>query len=308
MLNEFDIFLSKRITECDIIVYSLPYRDGLTATNRMILDSCIHSYTLHKLVAVQTGFKLVSHIDDMLKRCYEMLECETTLDVSAEFKIRYPFYIVPNIIELSTPDIALIATAFEEAKNAMQLVAAPLLASVGKSLGSGNSYLLVGANLSNTLKQGFVTATDCVSLGANVEGTHGRGYEAVNFALTPSAELTDLYYCITNTARTVTEISALVLGTEFHYSLGRGYSGVALKATASGSLAQKFTAAQSTLDILSSLTAIIAKVIKPDDSAMMFTADASMIIKRKRLLSDMDESELVSFDDMTLGEIDFVIL
>ena len=308
MLNEFDIFLSKRITECDIIVYSLPYRDGLTATNRMILESCINSYTLHKLVAVQTGSKLVSHIDAMLKRCYEMLECETTVDVSAEFETRYPLYITPNVIELSTPDIELIATAFEEAENTMQLVASPLLASVGKSLGSGGSELLVSAGLSNTLKQGFVTAMDCVSLGANVEGTHGRGYEAVDFALTPSAELTGLYYCITNTARIATEIAALVLGTEFHYSLGRGYSGIAFGATEGGSAAQKFAAAQSTLDILSSLTAIIAKAIEPDDSSMMFTADASMIIKRKRLLSDMDESELVSFDDMTLGEIDFVIL
>lgn len=36
MAKEFDIYLNKRLTECDIIVYSIPFRDGLTATNRMI--------------------------------------------------------------------------------------------------------------------------------------------------------------------------------------------------------------------------------------------------------------------------------
>ncbi len=29
MVKEFDIYLKRRITECDLIVYSLPYRDGL---------------------------------------------------------------------------------------------------------------------------------------------------------------------------------------------------------------------------------------------------------------------------------------
>ncbi len=45
MAKEFDIYLNKRLTECDIIVYSIPFRDGLTATNRMILESCLESYT-----------------------------------------------------------------------------------------------------------------------------------------------------------------------------------------------------------------------------------------------------------------------
>ena len=46
MVKEFDIYLKRRITECDLIVYSLPYRDGLTATNRIILESCIESWRL----------------------------------------------------------------------------------------------------------------------------------------------------------------------------------------------------------------------------------------------------------------------
>lgn len=28
MAKEFDIYLNKRLTECDIIVYSIPFRDG----------------------------------------------------------------------------------------------------------------------------------------------------------------------------------------------------------------------------------------------------------------------------------------
>ena len=67
MAKEFDIYLNNRLTECDIIVYSIPYRDGLTAIHRMILNSCIERYTLYKFVAAQTNSELVQHIDEMLK-------------------------------------------------------------------------------------------------------------------------------------------------------------------------------------------------------------------------------------------------
>ena len=73
MAKEFDIYLNKRLTECDIIVYSIPYRDGLTAMNRLVLESCLDSYVLQKFIAVQTGSELISHIDEMIKTCYERL-------------------------------------------------------------------------------------------------------------------------------------------------------------------------------------------------------------------------------------------
>ena len=78
MAKEFDIYLNKRLTECDIIVYSIPFRDGLTATNRMILESCLESYTLQKFIAVETGSELVSHIDKMIKTCNERLHMAST--------------------------------------------------------------------------------------------------------------------------------------------------------------------------------------------------------------------------------------
>ena len=53
MAKEFDIYLNDRLTQCDTIVYSIPYRDGLTVMNRLILETCLESYTLQKFIAVQ---------------------------------------------------------------------------------------------------------------------------------------------------------------------------------------------------------------------------------------------------------------
>ena len=35
-MKEYDIFLKQRLTEGSIIVYSLPFRDGVSAVNRVV--------------------------------------------------------------------------------------------------------------------------------------------------------------------------------------------------------------------------------------------------------------------------------
>ena len=52
MSKEFDIFLKKHIIECDLLIYSIPYRDGISVTDRLILNAALESYSLYKLVAV----------------------------------------------------------------------------------------------------------------------------------------------------------------------------------------------------------------------------------------------------------------
>ena len=99
MAKEFDIYLNNRLTECDILVYSIPYRDGLTAIHKLILESCIESYTLQKFVAIQTGSELVHHIDEMLKTCYERLSYATELDVTATFQTHSADIIIPAVSE-----------------------------------------------------------------------------------------------------------------------------------------------------------------------------------------------------------------
>ena len=112
MAKEFDIYLNKRLTECDIIVYSIPFRDGLTATNRMILESCLESYTLQKFIAVETGSELVSHIDKMIKTCNERLHMASTWGIDLEFQTHYVLNPVPTVIEIAPNDDEMSAFLF----------------------------------------------------------------------------------------------------------------------------------------------------------------------------------------------------
>lgn len=223
MAKEFDIYLRKRVHECDLIVLSLPFRDGLTVTNRMILESCVKSYLLYEFAAVQSGVDIASHIDEMLKICYEMLSFGTHIGISAEFQTHYSFYPNENIIELGSSDIPMLATMFTEAESAMLIGASPLLVSIGKSLGYGSSEMDLDVNLPDVLKQSVLTLKSEMAFYADVLGTNETDFISVTADIIPSANIVDLCYRVTRAGSTAMEIAALVLGTEIHFSFGRAF-------------------------------------------------------------------------------------
>lgn len=308
MAKEFDIYLNKRLTKCDIIVYSIPYRDGLTAMSRLILESCLKEYTLQKFIAVQTGSTLVSHIDQMIKTCYERLNCNTEFDVSVDFQTHYAIYPASSPLEIGAKDVKMLANSFIEAKNEMLISAAPLLAFVGKSLGRGNSTIVTDANLSGTLKRSIERGDDIVCFDASVSETNVQKLLRADAPIILNAEVVNLCYRITNLVDTALELTASVLGTELHFSFGHAYSGIAFGVTVSGTNTQKFEVAQSILRILCSATESIQQFFAPENTKIYITADASAITKRHRLLGEMDSDPVSQYDDMSLEEVDYVLL
>ena len=62
MAQTYNIYLRKRLTEFDLIIRNLPYRDGLVIYNRMYLDAMVNYLYLQKFIVGDTDTKLVSEI------------------------------------------------------------------------------------------------------------------------------------------------------------------------------------------------------------------------------------------------------
>ena len=101
MAKEFDIYLRKHLVECDLLIYSIPYREGISVTDRLILEAALNNYVLQKFAAVQMGSELTSHIDKMIKLCLEKLNIGTSLNASATLGAK------SNIFLENTPVICL---------------------------------------------------------------------------------------------------------------------------------------------------------------------------------------------------------
>lgn len=307
MAKEFDIHLNRQVTECDIIVYSLPYRDGLSAANRLILESCLESYTLQKMIAVQTGSSLVAHINDMIKLCKERLSIGIEFSQDASFQVSYASYPDDMVIHLGASDLNVLETSFYEAKNGMVLAVAPLTAYVTRPFSSVTMPILLGADVGE-VKQSMIDALSSAVLHVSDVDTQKVDYLKTDAPIVVSAELANLCYSIYDTAETAIGIAQYVLGTELHHSFGFGNSALHIGAAVSGTNAQKFLAIESYAHILANAVDFAVKYITVDASAAVIDVGASSIVKRHRLLSEIDSDTLADLDGSTLEELDFVIL
>lgn len=309
MAKEFDIYLNNRLTECDILVYSIPYRDGLTAIHKLILESCIESYTLQKFVAMQTGSELVHHIDEMLKTCYERLSYATELDVMATFQTHYSLYSDTAGIIMSAECVETLSNLFAKAEFAMQLTAQPVMAYTGKSGGNAESSLVINAALEKDIKNSLLTVAPVVEIETSVLGTNKRSAISVSPGIDIACELTNLCYRFYNGAQAVIQMAADVLATELHYSLGEGTSAIEFSADiGDGDCSTKYEEFETAVIFVAEVVEAIRQFMHPELHSIAIGIVVDPIMKRHRLLSEMDADNLSAYDDMLLEEIDYVII
>nr|DAY87633.1 MAG TPA: hypothetical protein [Caudoviricetes sp.] len=309
MAKEFDIYLNNRLTECDILVYSIPYRDGLTAIHKLILESCIESYTLQKFIAVQTGSELVHHIDEMLKTCYERLNYATELNVTATFQTHYSLYSDTAGIMVSAECVETLSNLFAKAESAMQLTAQPVMAYTGKSGGNAESSLVINAALEKDIKNSLLTVAPVVEIETTVLGTNKRSAISVSPGIDIACELTNLCYRFYNGAETVIQMAADVLATELHYSLGEGTSAIELSADiVDGDCSTKYEEFETAVIFVAEVVEAIQQFMHPELHSIAIGLAVDPILKRHRLLSEMDADNLSAYDNMLLEEIDYVII
>lgn len=307
MAKEFDIYLNKRVTECDVLVYNLPYRDGLSVANRLILESCLQSYILQKMIAVQTGSKLVAHINDMIKLCNERLSVGMELSQDVSFSARYLNIPDDLILHLGVSDLTALESIFFEAENNMVLDISPVVVSVKRPFANMTMPVEIGATV-NESKQSMIDAITQTQIEARDIDTWKHGFIDADTQAVVNAELANLCYSLYETMDNTIGIAQYVLGTEIHYPLGRGNNALLIGGTVTGISVERFIEIDHALHIMADAIGSAIKYITLEQSGIVIDMDASPIVKRHRLLSEMDGDTLSDYDDMTLDEIDFVIL
>jgi len=309
-MKDFDIYLRKRLTECDIIVYSIPYRDGLTVVDRLILECCLENYLLQKMIAARTGSELIAHIDEMLKTVYERLNGGVELGVTAEFSTHYTAYPQKAAIEIGAEQVKLLATTFEQAMSNLQIAVAPLDALVGKSLGRGSSTIEMEQSIRATLKNSIEKFSDGLMVSASVSEDHKQDFEKYTEKLNLMADLVNLCYRFYNGGSTVMEVVAAVKEIEIHYSLGGGESAIVIDSSVTdGDYATKIERVSNALLVLVEVTESITQFMAPTEASIVIGANAGSILRRFRLLKEVDDlGTLMDIDDFMLDDLDYVIL
>lgn len=309
MSKEFDIYLRKHLVECDVLIYSFPYHDGISVTTRLILGAALNSYLLHKFAAAQMESEVEAHIDQMIKLCLEKLSMGMNLDTSVNFEVYAKLYMENNPIAIDAQVINLLEQVFIEAKSGLVLATDPLVTQVALSTGRGNFPLLVDTGVIGTLKHSLLNLKSAIASDAAVRRINQVDYIKADTSAVTDSTLQSLCYNSVFNASVSMEIMTLVLGTEIRHSLGVWYNGLALDSKVTGTWAQKFIDADTATTIIQEAVGKLIKVLYPDDNiAIIEASDLNIDMKRYRLLYELDDSRLTDIDGMTLEELDYVWL
>lgn len=307
-MKEYDIYLKQRIHESKLFIYSIPYRDGVSVTNRLILESMLEYYTLQKMIALESKSELVAEIDGIINIVRERIGSGMEIQAKADFFVRYYNELQKSAIELNIPDLPTYLYSMFSLENALGIkvsdVDVAAKSSLGNHLDSAISILIDDVPTKETM---FGAGKSDVELRARIKRTHKQVFEVASSDIVMDTQPLGLFYCLTTGLDAAISIAAQIADIEIHYSLGNAKNALAITTSEPETAAEKHIDVSSEVSLFCQLaaTAISYFGISSD---LMVEASISAGLKRYRLLEELDNLALEGIDDMTLGELDYVEL
>lgn len=84
MAKEFDVYLNNRLTEGDIVVYSIPYRDYLSVDESLFINGSIDKCILLKMFEANGDTEIGSIVLDTHKTVYDDISDQIRVGASVE--------------------------------------------------------------------------------------------------------------------------------------------------------------------------------------------------------------------------------
>lgn len=306
-INE-DISLNKRLTECDIVIYSMPFREGLTATERLVFDENVEHYTLQKLLSIPSGYKLVQAINNILETCNERLSLQTPLNAEATIQIHHVPELSQTNIVIGAVNTSNLAEAFARVLSDTAVEVSPVALAVAKPAGEGTSAVEPGVDNFGTVKQGNLSPSPATTIAADVIASEKQATLNIESGINPSAEVANLCFIQYRSASTGVVVSADDLRADIYIPAGSGNNTVYISESVAGALAQKCETFNNGIKTLIAITDTIIRSVAPEGIGVTMNAQVTPLLKRLSLLSEIDTNTLGSYDAQTLEDVDYIII
>lgn len=306
-MKEYDIFLKQRLTEGSIIVYSLPFRDGVSAVNRIILRAMLSYFSLQKKIAVANQSTLLAEIDDMLATVSEKIGDQVCLEADAALTTKYRNELEQTAMELDIPAFVLFAQSFFALESQIGIQVSQPIAYAKSSLGESESAMEIVARSLAEQKHVFDVIQNQTVFGADELTFRKHDFESGSSAIGIEQASPELLYRYTTGMEAAFAIVAGIGETEFHYSLGNGNSAISIDTSEPDTVAEKKLQIGDAIEMFYDLVVETISLFSVSNDTEILLA-LNVGLKRYRLLSELDDKTLAEIDNMTLEELDFVVL
>lgn len=308
-LIDIDLVTKSRYTECDLTISSIPFREYVGEVyDAIIVDSHIEDY-LRGFFKADECMVVHSEIDQIIRNIMERGESALVIDSRADFSSTKDIDLVQDAVLISCSTTELHATGFIKADDTIVFSVLPLEAELRYSLGSATNLLELSVSDVDTIKQTFLqpeVPAEITNLPLEFLLMYHVGAEST---LEFNSEVIGLFYNIFAGAETEMIVNASLLDIEEHTTLGSVQNEIELRSNITET-PQIEKREQVDGRIIIEVSEQFKKIcnLQTFINPIVFSATAQAIIRRYRLLQEMDDLDVAAFDDMMLDDVDYATI
>lgn len=307
-MQTFDVYLKKRLTEIDVIISQLVQRDAFSMYDWLYLDCSMSEIQIRKNLTPEAIMLLDTQLDNFLEFIHEKIENELNID----FNIDLLNQILANgemEMVLSAEELNLIEKSFFSGKSVLEISVDPLDFSIAHSFGKVSFDMEMFVEKINTLKFSLEKFDSILNITADIDFSSLKSVELSEIGLELDVSPMDIFYLLTIGGIATTYMNVLPLD---DYILKKVLHDVEIEMNLDVNTIEdfgliKFLDIDNSFVFFANIADILIQLIS-SETEMSLDCEASAGLKRYRLLAEMDDYSLSDFDDMTLEELDYVII
>lgn len=308
-MQTFDVYLKKRLTEIDVTISQLVQRDTFSMYDWLNLLCSMNELEIMKCIKVDSDLELNAKVDDLLEIVHEKISSEMQLQANVDLLSQVKAEMEAGM-ELSVSEADTLVNSFTEVDSALEISADRLDYYIAHSFGSVEFDMSLIAGQVETLKHSLEKFQTGFAIDVNSEFASQKKVELDDVDLYLVVAPTDIFYMLAIGGNAITNMYASQLG---DYALKAVLHDVESEMYSSAEAtaifhSTKYIEIENALFSCVDMTGVLISLIHSAESEMVMSCEASIGLKRYRLLSEMDDLTLADFDNMTLNEVDYVIL
>lgn len=307
-MHTFDVYLKERLTEIDVIITQLVQRDAFSMYDWLYILCSMDDLQILKNLNAEADMTINASIGNLLEIVYEQIKNELIIKADLDL-IEGTFANFDSEMVLWADEIDTLSLDFTGGNSSLEISVDELDYYIARSFGNVEFDMDLILNELDTLKIGMDSFTPVMELDIESSLFSQKNVEGNDWTMYLDVLPTDLFYLLTIGGKSDMYISAekidkYVLKYVLHdlqpemYLIAEAVDEFGLK---------KFIEIASVLLIDMEITDTLIALIS-SESKMFIDCEASAGLKRYRLLNEMDNHVLADFDDMTLEEVDYVII
>lgn len=308
-MQTFDVYLKKRLTEIDVTISQLVQRDTFSMYNWLNLLCSMNELEILKSIHVDVDTELNAELGNLLEIVHEKINAEMQLQANVDLYSGIAAEMEAEM-ELFASEVDPLVQSFAEGNSALEISADRLDYYIAHSFGNVEFDMNLMTGQVETLKKSIERFQTDLTLNANAVFASQKKVELDDIPIYLDIAPTDIFYLLTVGGNAITNLYAssiddYVLKKVLHdvdYEMSLGSETTDLLNL------KKYIDVEDSLFSLVDITGVLISLIHSAQSEMVMSCEASIGLKRYRKLSEMDDLTLADFDNMTLREIDYVII